>query len=622
MTGLTRAQSYQLLYNGEPVEDVLNKLQVSSIAQLRTISGGFKTAILTGYANIFDGGEGLFVWDATSTAADNDGSIVGSGATGRWKRVTDHLTPEMFGAKGNGVDDDAAKLNRCFLAAQSPRLPVTLNKQAVYVCTATVAVPNYVEVLGNQLATIKRHSGMSTALDFFVVTEGASVTGVVIDGSRVVSQAPAEVVLVRLGTKTTINKCTIFGSIGYGIVANETSGVSITNTTVYNTAGYCIAFFGGFTTASNSLKVENCKFFDMGAGAVAVQGYFGGSIKNNKSRGRYAGGPGNRMYVTTNVSGLVTHHSGEDFVSLKPGDWLVLPDGTEHRIISVTGATSMTVSPPPPTTNSKLRAIAGTGDHFGIQSSDSVVTHANDMEGGVTFGTGGGTMTGQTVQCTYCEWTFNKIRNFGKNGINVGQGVGAPAVVSPVIIGNNLIQCGNGGRGTGDSYLLPAYDTWAIHILQSSPGNVVNVTLKDNHASTWTGDLNDGESYLGFSGMDQGSVQASGNTQSGYADGYIRGDILEVILTGYGTGAALTTNVSTGDAVRIAIQTGTTPTASPFFNVRKVIKSKAGSIATGQIVSTTGSYYHCVGLQTSTESNWAMGQAGTPSGSITYHLRG
>lgn len=67
---------------------------------------------LLGYSATTDGGEGTFLWDTTSTEADNDGTIIKVTAvvTGRWKRVYEgeiHL--KWFGLTADGVADDKTK---------------------------------------------------------------------------------------------------------------------------------------------------------------------------------------------------------------------------------------------------------------------------------------------------------------------------------------------------------------------------------------------------------------------------------------------------------------------------------------------------------------------------------
>ena len=596
--------------------------EVQSFAALRTLvpsAAGIRVKLRGWYSDSVAGG-GDFI--AVSGPATDDGGVIASvNSSWHWRRdVGDTINFEMFGAIGDGIALDTVAVNSCLAYATNSGKKVQALKALTLLCGGTVALGTAYVDGGNQKLKFKRSAAMSTAVDFMTAGAGAVLKGCIVDGSRVANQAPAEVVLIRVGNNVLIENCDISGSVGYLIVANETTGVRIRGNKLHDVGGYAVAMYGGGTFLSADFIINENTIYDVGHGSVAVQQYVSGIVMDNNVTGSYIGGPGNRLYVSTNVNGTVTQFAGPDFTTVRPGMWLVLPGGSEHRITSVNSATSIMVSPVPPSTSSQVRAIIGTGDHIGVQSCSYVKIINNSIKGSVTYGTGGGTMTGATGQCNYCEWISNTIENTGKNGINIGQS--GPSVNSCSVLNNTLILTGNGGTGTSTAYLLPEFDTAAIALYQASPGGMNNITVSGNRVTTFGADLGVGIGWLYMSGLSQGTVVANGNSQSGYADGYIRGDILEVILTGYGTGASLTTNISTGDAVRIAIQTGTSPTAAPFFNVRKVIKSNTGAIVTGQIVSTTGSYYHCVGMQTSTESNWALGQSGTPSGSITYHLRG
>lgn len=92
---------------------------VTTIANLRLLTGEADQSIsLLGHTAVGDGGGGDFYWDATSTDADNDGTIikVTGVTTGRWIRLySGAINVKWFGAKGDfdytsstGTDDTAA----------------------------------------------------------------------------------------------------------------------------------------------------------------------------------------------------------------------------------------------------------------------------------------------------------------------------------------------------------------------------------------------------------------------------------------------------------------------------------------------------------------------------------
>ena len=87
--------------------------QVSTLADLRNSTGGAEGEVIRmlGYAANGDGGGGEWFWSASSTAADNTGTIVDPSAAGdgRWLRLfSGPVNVKWFGAKGDGTTDDTA----------------------------------------------------------------------------------------------------------------------------------------------------------------------------------------------------------------------------------------------------------------------------------------------------------------------------------------------------------------------------------------------------------------------------------------------------------------------------------------------------------------------------------
>jgi len=99
--------------------------QIATLAALRAtpfaaLADG-TTVLLDAYATRGDGGAGLFTWTAATTAADNGGTIINptsNGGAGRWLRQLPdgRVTPQMFGALGDGVTNDTAAFTAALLA--------------------------------------------------------------------------------------------------------------------------------------------------------------------------------------------------------------------------------------------------------------------------------------------------------------------------------------------------------------------------------------------------------------------------------------------------------------------------------------------------------------------------
>jgi hypothetical protein len=117
----------------------------NSIAALRLRSGTTiaNAAKTLGYYSAGDGGGNSFYWDSTSVATDNGGTVIKptavSGA-GRWLAVdTSHITPEMFGAKGDGVADDTNALNKLLEYCVENGLQANLTRPSYKVSGAALA---------------------------------------------------------------------------------------------------------------------------------------------------------------------------------------------------------------------------------------------------------------------------------------------------------------------------------------------------------------------------------------------------------------------------------------------------------------------------------------------------
>jgi len=593
--------------------------EVDSFASLRALvptAAGQRVRLRSWHNNTLTGG-GDFI-SVAGDHADDGGIVARVNASYSWQRLhNNRITPEMFGCIGDGITDDGPFLNK-FFAASSTNKIIGEMRGKTYDSKVLLTIPAYASIECYGLPTIRRNSTVSYLSDFLSIQTGATVRGLCIDGNRDVTQANAEVVMVRIGNGVILSHCTFVGNSGYGVVGNAVNGVEITNCKVRNFSKAAIAFFGDNTPASANVLVRDIQAEDLGAGALYIGNYSYSLIDRVNASGTHIGCPGNRMYVNTSTTGAVTHSSGPDFTGVKPGMWLVLPGGSEHLVTAVSSVTNITVTPPPPS-NTTVRALLGTGDMIGVQECVNVTVKNCTLQNGVTYGTGGGTMAGSSNACAYCTWENNFVRNFGKNGINLGQSGGD--VISCQISGNTIVHCGNGGAGSGSTLLLPWFDTAGIALTQVNAGKLVNIEVSNNKVYTWSGDLGNGETWFAMSGCSEGTVFCHGNTQSGYADGYVRGDIMEVTLTGYGTGAAATSYVSTGEAIQIVIQAGTTPTASPYFAVRKVIRTREQPTITAQIVTTSGNLTHCWGMQTSTPSLWQVGRNTVPSGIDTYYIK-
>ena len=116
-----------------------------------------ETIFTDGYSSQYDGGEGQFVWNSTSTATANGGTIIQviGVSTGRWMRVYDqNIWVTWFGAKGDGSTDDSAAIQAAINAAgiggtvYFPRLLPYQSTNQTYVIANKLTLDYYANQLG------------------------------------------------------------------------------------------------------------------------------------------------------------------------------------------------------------------------------------------------------------------------------------------------------------------------------------------------------------------------------------------------------------------------------------------------------------------------------------------
>lgn len=104
------------------VVDLNGQLRGTVVASITALKARLKTGspscFVLGYYTAGDGGGGEYRYDSADiTSADNGGTVIVAADGGRWKlQVQGLITPEQFGAVGNGIADDTASINACFAA--------------------------------------------------------------------------------------------------------------------------------------------------------------------------------------------------------------------------------------------------------------------------------------------------------------------------------------------------------------------------------------------------------------------------------------------------------------------------------------------------------------------------
>lgn len=171
---------------GSPTADLTSVPTVTNIAALKALTGGvYSVVFVQGYTNVGDLGAGYFVWNNTSVANDNAGTIIAptGGGTGRWIRFGTNgggspvYTPEMFGSPDDGSDDDALAIRAAMLALNTVgggtlqlACNTTYNLSSVGSNHAVVNIYSGVSIRGcGANSVLKVANGVSTSGNYYSV---------------------------------------------------------------------------------------------------------------------------------------------------------------------------------------------------------------------------------------------------------------------------------------------------------------------------------------------------------------------------------------------------------------------------------------------------------------------
>ncbi|WP_031530503.1 hypothetical protein [Dyadobacter crusticola] len=167
----------------EPDQGALSKSKQSAMLQLNNfglvpyttveglrsgLTGGTDVAMVVNNDRVY-----TFRRDTLSTAPDNGATVV-SDSSYRYHIDSDHITPEMFGAKGNGIDNDlsafqnalevlnAAGGGKLVLAAKS----YVLNNDYSNKLNGVLKIKTPIEIVGSHGTTIRYNYGQAPLFHF------------------------------------------------------------------------------------------------------------------------------------------------------------------------------------------------------------------------------------------------------------------------------------------------------------------------------------------------------------------------------------------------------------------------------------------------------------------------
>ena len=172
-------------------------------------------------------------------------------------KSTFYVTPEMFGAVGDGITDDYQAIQNAIDSGRG----VFLSREKSYLCSQKILITHRTNIYGNGAEIILNDSNIGLEIDINALTREEMYAGI-IDNVKFSGSAP---VLVRVfnATKSTIQNCYFNGFTGEALhVDNDCYEMHFDN----------LRFFGGAATSkgivcwSNDIVFENIYLCDCHTG--------------------------------------------------------------------------------------------------------------------------------------------------------------------------------------------------------------------------------------------------------------------------------------------------------------------------------------------------------------------
>lgn len=357
----------EFVFNGGTIADFLkNKsdLIVNSISALRAVDKTkFTQVFVTGYYVAGDGGGGQYWYDgADTTSADNGGTIIVAADGGRWKLAyVGSISVKQFGAKGDGVTDDAPSFLAATTAVSSAHVPA-----GVYVLDAMTFPASLKTLSGDGAASVllakAALSGGATTWLSFNFQSDLTLRDFAINIS---STTHPTVVGIQIGAaaRVLVDNITVTDGGRMPFFISASGGVIISNSHITDFAQSAIVV----DNASSNVHVDHVISPSQGTGNSCV--FTGGSY--HKVTNSYFGGAGSVFFTIALIG--TNYSSVENCIAL----------GTTLEAIQITDGSNNAIR------NNIIICGVGHND-FGISVfGDTVDAKYNAVTGNLVYGAGG-----------------------------------------------------------------------------------------------------------------------------------------------------------------------------------------------------------------------------------------
>lgn len=549
-----------------------------SSAILESFPGSVNFVQTAGYSTAGDGGGAMY--KRVATEPSHAGKV--QSADGGWWEITEtELDVRMFGAVADDTENSAPAINDALQAASmTGRSSVLVRGGGTFLCNGVINVPSYVQLIGDQKTIIKQADG-STLNSFINLASRSKLLRCVVDGNASNYAGPSQSVLVRIGDSHFVD--VVGNNIGnapdYCVAVNAGTYAKVQDNTLHDFKDHAVAVYGSNQSAYHTLT-DNY-IYNIGWAGFIIGNVSHCLVARNRIIGALMGGRLERMTVNSSGTTVTRVSGGSSFENLRPGQFVVMNNGMEFRIQSITSSNTLETETPVPTLTG-VQASCGTGDMIGVIASQFVTVEENIVVNCATFGMGA-SLGGNASQCSNNVFRNNVIQNAGKNGINIAYDGGTGYLANNRIEGNRIINPGYaGGIGATDRIAIMISSTTAGKTLNNYVGeNTIVSFAGEGQVRHWLGC----DAQIGAGQVKVGTVTLDSTPLS------IFNAVESVTLTpAWGSGAAVSSIDYDLNHTTFNVTVGSGPTSDPMVTVmRRVVPANMkGDGFLAKIISTAG----------------------------------